>query len=177
MNREYETKVININVQEIIKKLEEIKANKVGDYFMRRWVYDINPNIPEWVRLRDNGEKVTLTYKKIYGNGIDEVEELETEVKNFDETAAILAKTLKGRKAYQESKRILYEFNGIEFAIDEWPQLEKYIEVESSSIEKVNEGLKLLGLEGKDIGNVSVVDLYKEKGIDLNSFEEFKFEN
>ena len=66
MHIEIEERVLEINPEEIIKKLENLKAVKVGDWNQRRYVYDFNPiRENEWIRLRTNGESTTLTYKNI----------------------------------------------------------------------------------------------------------------
>src|SRR3989344_3327462 len=67
MTREYETKILNINVSEIIDKLRSLGAKqKHPETLMRRWVFDLDSDDPEWIRLRDNGENVSLTYNMIF---------------------------------------------------------------------------------------------------------------
>jgi len=51
-----------------------------------------------------------------------------------------------------------------------------YLEVEADNEEKVKEGIKLLGLEGKDSGHLGTLTIYKKYGIDLHSIKELKFE-
>lgn len=133
----------------------------------------------EWLRLRTNGTKTTLAYKhKIIGNtAIGKTVEIETEVIDFDKTAEILKKIPFKRVLYQENKTHIFDLNDIEFSIDTWPELGTYLEIESENLEKVQEGLRLLGLEGKDVGAKDVTDIYVEKtGFDPNSVPELKFD-
>lgn len=174
MTKEYETKVLDINDSEIEKKLKELGAKKVGEYNYRRLVFDLDSSLSKWVRLRTDGEKTTLTYKEKSGFGISETTELETTVEDFDEAAKILSNFRCDDKFYQESHRIMYELNEIEFCLDTWPQIPTYLEVESTSEEKVEEGLEILGLKGKEIGNVTVVHVYEKYGIDLHKQRELK---
>jgi hypothetical protein len=53
--------------------------------------------------------------------------------------------------------------------------LPPYLEIESHSLEKVHEGLKLLDLVGKDIGDKDIKILYNEIGIKLHAYKELKF--
>ena len=65
MHTEYEVRVLEVNKEEIIKKLELLNAKKVGDWNQKRYVYDLKPANPgKWIRLRTNGIKTTLTYQK-----------------------------------------------------------------------------------------------------------------
>ena len=71
MKTEIEERVLEINKEEVIKKLEELGAKKVGDWHQRRYVYDFMPKREnEWIRLRNNGEETTLTYKNIESKDI-----------------------------------------------------------------------------------------------------------
>ena len=178
-NQEFETKVLCINPVDIIEALRKLGAEETPEVLMRRYVFDLFTEDIEWLRLRDDGEKVTLTYKhKFKGNTeIGKTEEIEVEVADFDKTAQILKKVPFKHVYYQENKRHLFKIDGIEFSIDCWPKIDPYLEVESSSKEKIAEGLKVLGLEGKDAGDKDIVEIYKEAGENLHSVDELKFDN
>ena len=56
MNIEYEVRVLEINKDELISKLENLGATFKGEYFQRRYVYDVVPKEEsKWIRLRTNG--------------------------------------------------------------------------------------------------------------------------
>lgn len=180
MNTEYETKVIDIDAKEIEKKLIELGAKKTKDALMRRWVFDWVDEDPkkvhEWIRLRDEGDKVTITYKNRNKDASIDTKEIETEVHSFDKMAELLQQIPFKRKFYQENKRIVYELNDIEFMIDTWPKLKTHLEIEGKTKEKMEEGLNLLNLKGKEQGDISVNQLYEEIGIHLHSIEKLEFE-
>ena len=65
---EIEVKFLDINPAAIQERLKNIGANKVGQYFYRRRVFDY-PDLRldkqgAWIRLRDEGDKITLTFKQ-----------------------------------------------------------------------------------------------------------------
>lgn len=172
--KEYETKVLDINQEEVEKKLADLGSERIHEVLQRRWVFDINPEAHEWIRLRDDGIKTNITYKKKTGTGISETEEIEVEVDDFEKARKILsAMDFKG-KYYQENKRILYKLDDIEFTIDKWPNIPTLLEIESTSEEKVRKGLEMIGM--KDAGNLSVKEVYKKYGIDLHSVRVLTFE-
>ena len=72
MHSEIEERILEIDKEKIIKKLEELGAKKIGDWHQKRNVYDFTPKREdEWIRLRTNGEETTLTYKNVETNNID----------------------------------------------------------------------------------------------------------
>lgn len=163
MGKEIEAKFININKDEIIQKLEKIGAKKAFDErLLRRYVY----NLPiekkgAWARVRDNGDKITMTYKRVVSESLDGVEEVEIEVNDFDKARDFLRSIGLIEKSYQETKRIRYEIKelNIEFDIDTWPGLEPWIEIEADSEEKVKEYAELLGFKWEEamFGSADIV--------------------
>ena len=51
MKTEYEIRVLEINKEEIIKKLEKLGATKLGEFNQKRYVYDLKPiDENKWIR-------------------------------------------------------------------------------------------------------------------------------
>ena len=182
MPQEFETQILDINSEKIKEKLRKLKAKESPEVLQKRWVFDLDdpdskaPHKGKWIRLREIEGKSTLTYKNRTGEGISETEEIEVKVDDFEKSAKLLSK-IKGftGKYYQENKRIRFELDGIEFNIDTWPMIPPYLEIEAENEEKVKQGLKLLNLEGKDIGHIGTYLIYQKYGIDLHSYKELKF--
>jgi len=179
---EYETQVLEVNAEEIKKKLRNLGATEKPEVFQKRYVFDIecldaqSPGLGEWIRLRQSGDKTELTYKNRRGTGINDTIELEVLVSDFDKTAEILGnlKCFTGQY-YQENKRSKFFLNDIEFCLDTWPMIPTILEIESSSEHQVKEGLRLLDLEGKDAGHIGLINIYKKYGLDLHDYRELKF--
>ena len=66
MKTEYEVRVLEIDKDELIRKLESLNATKVGEFNQKRYVYDTIPKENgKWIRLRTNGKETTLTFKDV----------------------------------------------------------------------------------------------------------------
>ncbi len=176
MKTEYECRILDIEVEEIRKKLESIGAKKVKERSMRRYVYDIDPNRKGfWIRLRDNGEKITLTLKEKVSNEIDGTKEMEVTVDDFEKTNTILNRLGFIAKAYQENKRISFVYEDVEIEIDFWPKIPPYVEIEADSAEKVKKVVKLLGFRMPDTTYISIPEVYQKYGLDIHKFKQLKF--
>lgn len=183
---EIEVKFLNIDPTSIENKLKAIGAERIFEKLYRRRVFDY-PDLRlhkkgAWIRLRDEGEKITLTYKERIGmktfdgkTNDDSMEEVEVNVSDFNKTAELLDKIGFIEKFYQENRRIRYQLDDIEFDIDFWPQLDPYLEIEAPSWEKIDEAIKLLGLNPEDKRIFSTTQIYKLKGIEDIDYKEITF--
>ncbi|MFZ3054907.1 MAG: CYTH domain-containing protein [Minisyncoccales bacterium] len=183
---EIEVKFLDIDIVSMEKKLEAIGAEKVFEKLYKRRIFDY-PDLRlhkkgAWIRLRDEGEKITLTYKERIGmktydgkTNDDSMEEIEIEVSDFEKTAELLNHIGFKEKFYQENRRIRYQLKDIEFDIDFWPQIEPYLEIEAPSWEKIDEAIKLLGLNPKDKKIFSTTQVYQLKGIEDIDYKEMTF--
>lgn len=167
MKIEYEATFINIDKKEISKKLKEAGAKLIKPEFLQKRVVF---NLPEgheisggWVRVRDEGDKITMSLKIIDGEKIENQKEICLVVDNFKEAEDFIIKIGCERKAYQENRRELWALDGVEITIDEWPFLEPFIEIEGETEEKVKTVAKKLGFNYSDALFCSVDTLYSKK--------------
>ena len=176
---EYEVRVLEINKEEIQKKLKELNAVLIEDVFQKRYVYDFNPVNPnKWIRLRTNGNKTTLTIKNVESSNIDGTKEIEIEVSDFDTANEILKELGYNPRGIQENKRIKYDLNGIEVDIDTWPKIPTYLEIEGKNEEEVYQTLELLGIPRKNATALDVQSIYEQiYGIDLVKEPNLSFDN
>ena len=178
MKTEYEARILEINKEEFIKKLENLGATKVADYIQKRYIYDFNPAIKgKWIRLRDTGKEVTLTIKEIKNDSIDGTKELEIKANDFDTTNLILNELGYKSRLYQENKRTRYMLNNIEIDIDKWPMIPTYVELEGPNEEEILKVVKELGFSSEDIITYGVSKIYMHYGLDIDAYQELKFEN
>lgn len=177
MNTEYEIRVIDIDKEYMIKILEKCGAKKIGEYNQKRYVYDMKPKSDsQWLRLRTDGYKTTLTYKNIIKDSIDGTKELEVEVSDFEKTNNLLEIMGYVNKGYQENNRIKYELNNVEIDIDTWPMIPTYMEIEGKNEEDIMNIVKLLNIDENKITALNCQDIYKDiYNIDIQNMKELKF--
>jgi adenylate cyclase class 2 len=185
---EKEVKFLGIDPKRIQEKLMKLGAKKLFDRLYRRRVFDY-PDLRldkqgAWVRVRDEGDKVTLTFKQRLGvrghDGVtndESMEEVEVEVSDFDKTAEILRRIGLKEKHYIENRRIRYLFfGGVEFDLDFWPMIPPYLEIEAKSWGKIDEVIVKLGLDPRDKKIFSTYQVYALYGIDENQYQTITFE-
>ena len=62
MHTEYEVRILEIDSEDIKRRLEKANAKFEWDRLQKRYVYNFIPKIDgKWIRLRTNGDKTTLT--------------------------------------------------------------------------------------------------------------------
>ena len=172
---EWEATFVGINLSNIRDKLNTIGATLKRKKFMQKRVNFELPKGHEkegaWIRVRDEGDKVTLAYKRVSEKEINNIEnqkEIQLEIDDFKTAENFLVAIGCKKSAYQESYRELWVYKNIEITFDEWPFLEPYIEIEGKCKKDIENFSKLLGLNFKDAKFVSSDFLYAEKyGVSL----------
>jgi adenylate cyclase class 2 len=164
---EYEATFTNIDKDEIRNKLTEVGATlKRVEFTQKRTVFNLPKNNEikgGWMRIRDEGDKITMSLKVVDGNNIEDQKEACVEVNNYKEAELILTTLGCERKAYQETKRELWVIDEVEITIDTWPFLESFIEVEGTSEEKVMSVSNKLEMSWDEAKFCAVDVLYSEK--------------
>ena len=176
MKEELELRILDVDVNKVIDKLEKMGAEKVGDWHYIRYIYDTKPfDDDKWIRLRSNGEEITLTYKNFANDSIDGVKELEIGVSDLQKTKEFLEILGYEHISFQENKRIRYMYNDIEIDIDTWPYLNAYVEVEANSKDKVIEIVDELKVYGSEVTAKNVQSIYLEKGYTKEDLNDLHF--
>lgn len=184
--QETEVKFLNIDPKEIEEKLKKLGAKKEFEKLYRRRVFDYPDrrldNQGAWLRLRDEGNQTTLTFKRRLGiqghrgeTNDSGMEEIEVVVDNFDKTADLLKRIGFTEKFYTENKRLRYSLNEIEFDIDSWPLIPPYLEIEAKGWAKVDEGIEFLGLNPNDKKIFSANQVYALNGITESDYQILTF--
>jgi len=177
MHTEYEVRVLEIDVETIIKKIENVGAKFQWDHLQQRYVYDFIPKIDgKWIRLRTNGDKTTITIKNIVSSTIDGTQELEIQVDDFTKTNLFLNELGFVAKGYQENRRRQYVLGDVEIDIDSWPMIPTYLEIEGPSEESVYDVLEKLGISKSKATSRDVDGIYQDYGYNLSEIYELKLE-
>jgi len=176
MQTEIELKILDINPADMTQKLIGLGAKKLDQKFQKRYVYDVvKGDESQWVRLRDTGKKVELTYKKIENDSITGTQELEIEVSDFASTNEFLEKLGYKAKAYQENKRLSFTLGDLAIEIDEWPLLKPYLEIEGLNETSIYDLVEKLGYTKEQTTSINTKKLYAQNGIGVDTTPELKF--
>ncbi len=155
MNVEFEAMFLGVDIPQFRIKLSEAGAQcTMKERLMKRSNYFL-PNMPDsqdtWLRVRDEGDRVTMTIKQNSEQAtIDSQKELEMIVSDYDTAVAVILKMGAVQKSYQETRRETWEFRGVEIALDTWPGLRSYVEIEGCNEDIVQEVSTLLGFSYTD---------------------------
>jgi adenylate cyclase class 2 len=168
MNTEIEVKFLDINLEAARAKLEAAGATcRKPMRLMKRAIMDFPDRRLQsgksngYVRVRDEGDKVTLTYKMFESLSIDGAKELETSVQSFDTTVAILTAIGLQVESVQETKRESWNYKGCAIELDVWPWLNPYMEIEGDSQHQVKAVASALGLDWNDAAFGDVMVAYR----------------
>ncbi len=175
--KEREVKVLNIDKDEIEKKLKGMGAILLKDEDQTNIRFDTEDNYLKktyngYLRLRitknnlNEEIKNTLTFKRnISRDNLRINEETETEVSNWDETVKILQILgyNKKRPGYKHRKSYLYD--NIVFEIDTWDEEtypKPYLEIEMTDEEDLERAIELLQLDREQITSKPIDELRKD---------------
>ena len=176
---EIEVTFLNIKPDEIRERLISLGAVHRKTYVSKRKLFDF-PGLPldaenKWLRLRDESDQITLTYKQ-RGTADSWIQETEVTVSNFEKTEKILRLVGFIEKRYEENKREKWEFEGITFDMDTWPLIPPYIEIEGATLEKIQKAAADLGFSWTDHVQSSPLKVYAHYGIDLKEYSMLTFD-
>lgn len=149
MEKEIEVKFLDIDVSDIRKKLASVGGTCQQPMRDLRRVVIQNEATGRnsYLRVRDEGDKTTLTYKVFESLSLHGANEIETTVGDFDTAVRILTAVGLKPESSQESRRETWKLDGAEVVIDEWPWLKPYIEIEGESEKIVREAAVKLGFD------------------------------
>ena len=164
MKSEIEAKFLNVNHDEVRAQL--IEHGAILDHPVRtmRRVVIHTPAMSEknaFVRIRDEGNRATITYKQFDEDSIDGAKEYEVEVSDFDTAVGLFTAAGLQYDTFQESRRENWRLGDTEIMLDEWPWLAPYIEIEGSTEESVRATAATLGFNWNDAIFGGVANAYR----------------
>ncbi len=136
MQTEYEAKFLDVDKDEVRMRLKNAGATlERSEFLQRRWVLDLpgdKNTRGAFVRVRDEGGIMTLTWKDYPGGAVNHPKEIEVVVSDFDNTVELLTQLGCTPRSYQENYRELWHLGGAKITIDSWPFIEPFVEVEGA---------------------------------------------
>lgn len=166
---ENELKVLDINVPNTVALLESIGAKLVYDGIRHISTYDtINMELKKkdiLLRLTNEG-KVKLTVH--VGNSRSDRDVIRIHPSNAEEICNDFLQSIGFIKQTNvESRRISYEFNGMDFDIDCFPKIPPFMEIDmSDSIYDIEQLKKILCIEDNIIVRCGTEAIFKRYGLD-----------
>lgn len=190
MKNEIEATFTDVDIASIRNKLKSAGARLVvPERTMRRVVIDY-PDMrmqrtgDSWVRVRDEGDKVTLTYKKTKEHDLSSIKEIEVTVSDYQKTIDIMLAMGLVICSDQETKRETWELDGVEVEIDQWPWIPPIVEVEGESESEIKAVSEKLGFNWSDALFGSVIVAYekqypniKDIGVKISSESKIKLDS
>ncbi len=167
MTTEIEAKWTAIDPQRLRVKLRSVGAVLVHpERLMRRKVFDF-PNqrfrkMGGWVRVRDEGDKVTMSYKQLDDRSLHGTKEITLVVDSFDQAVDLITALGLEQKSYQETKRETWQLNGAEVTVDTWPWIPPFVEIEADKEETLRAVAAVLDLPWERAKHGSVETAYQE---------------
>lgn len=163
--KEIEVKVIEINKEEIEKKLIEFGAKKIGEYDIESIIFDTkNKDLSKkqnLLRLRKKGKNY-LTFKGTPKfNVAKTVEELEVEVSDFELTKKILEQSGFIASNVAKKHRITYKLKNSLIEIDDYFFIPVFLEIESPTEIELEEIINLFNFDKNKVKTWNGFDLLK----------------
>ncbi|NMM61512.1 CYTH domain-containing protein [Clostridium sp. P21] len=176
---EFETRIIDVNVEDIKLKLENINATNVKKENQINNIYDFNNraliNNKGYARIRivddllNNSTHYYMTTKKLLSQGTYKImEENETEILDatsgeniFKSLGLELVQSIKKYRESYKYKNTLIEIDINDKSFCPFP----YIEIETSDDKELEEVLSLLGYTMKDTTSKTIFKILEERGL------------
>lgn len=150
---EIETKVLEVDTDSLIKKLNDLGAKKIQkvmltvDWFGSAGVD--KDHQPWFLRVRSYSTgKIEVTWKgkhEIVG-GARKVAEVNLNVENHEKMKMLFESIGLECYAHQEKKRLSWVLDNIQFDIDTYPKMKPYLEIEAGNEKEITKMVNKLDL-------------------------------
>lgn len=151
--KEIEARFLEVDIEDIRKKLKKLKAKKVHPMMIyRRYVFNLqNPQEKGYARVRQEASGTTMTIKKYGANKYAMEYEVALKDTPLEEARDFMLGAGFTQKAFHETMREKYKLPSVnEIVIDVIPGLPPYIEIEAASEDKMIAICNKLGLKMED---------------------------
>lgn len=169
MQAEIEVRFLDVSYDNLRKKLHKAGARqKHPMQFMKRVIIDypdqrLQKRKGSWgfVRLRDEGDRILLTYKRIQDGEKYTTHEIEVEVSSYERAIELLEAIGLKVISEQHTRREVWELNGCDVSLDDWPWLPPMVEIEGPDESTLQATVKQLGLAWSDAMYGNAVTAYR----------------
>jgi len=174
MPLEYEYKISNYDKKLILDKIIQLNGKKMGHFIFKVMVFS-HPRKKKktYIRIRDEGHRITMTYKNYAGSKF--ASESEVIINDFEMGKNILLGLGCISRYYYEKIREIWHIGNTEICFDTLPGKPEFMEIESATKKELDEMVKTLNLVDKIDTNNNV--LYDKFGLVLDKGVSVIFDN
>jgi len=151
MDTEIEVKFVGVDHDVVRSRLRELGGEcEQPMRTMHRTTLDneyMRTDKDSFIRVRDEGRRITMTYKQFDSLSLHGAKEIEFEVSDYDKAVELLVQAGLSARSTQETRRENWRLGDVEIMLDEWPWLDPYIEIEGKSEEDVRRVAEQLGYD------------------------------
>lgn len=150
LQKEIEARFLNVDLEKMRETLMSVGGMLVHpERLMRRETFDFKDKrlaaIGGWVRIRDEGDKITMSYKQVSDLTIHGTKEVMLTIDSMEQAKIFLEVLGVYAKSVQENKRETWNLDNCEVVIDTWPWVPTCIEVEGPNEDAVRTVAEKLG--------------------------------
>lgn len=165
---EVELKFLNINVNEIKQKIQNIGAELKYDTYTESYPFlkedfSASNSNKKYLRIRKINDDITITYKDPNKkSNMSNRSEIEIKVDNYEKAIQLIEKLgFKKGKVFRKH-RIHYELNDIHFELDTLENIPTYLEIETQSEDDMKNICIKLGLNILNGKKGTIVEILPE---------------
>jgi len=141
------------------------------EYMMRRTAFKPPENVDaSFGRVRQEADCVTISLKRMRERSLSGNKELCIRTDSYDAAVEFMKEIGMTQKAYQETRRELWQKNSTEVVIDTWPGLKPLVEIEAPDEDAVKVAATELGFDMKD-ALYGAVDIIAERELGISCEE------
>ena len=164
MQTEIEAKFLQVKPDEIRTRLKKAGAQcEQPMKLMRRVVFDndVMRKKDAFVRVRDEGYRITMTYKQYDEMSLTGAKEIEFTVSDYDAAIAFCEAAGIVPKSVQEARREVWKLDDVEVVIDEWPWIRPFVEIEGPAEDSVVAAAEKLDFKWENAAFGDIMTAYR----------------
>lgn len=162
--QEIEIKFLDIDPVEMEKRLIDIGAKKEWSRMFEEWIYEKDEWLPVFgrVRVRNDGYKITVSYKETIRDTGQGNPEIEFEANNLESVFLFLEKVGLKKVRHQQKKRTHFVLGDLVIDLDLWPKIPPLLEIEGPNRKMLMDLATRLGLDARKVIELDTFQIYKE---------------
>ncbi len=179
MQKEIETRFLEIDKDDLVKKLISLGAVDKGEEKLEEVIFHAADGSwlgkRKFVRLRKMKDKIKLTYKENVKQTVDSAQEIEFLVPDFEKCQEFLEKIGLEPMRQLEKYRHTFELGEVVIDIDQWPKIPVYMEIEGPSVESLKKACVQLGLDWEKRFDGDARGVFRHYGYNLDKIDVITF--